>query len=86
MPNETTSTAYAMVLEELAQSRGLSGAEELVERAADAEELEDYSAQALLEEPPAGFGPVLDRVLDPPLSEPERLLLMKAFVETFWRR
>ena len=36
MPNETTNP-YREVLEDLAQSRGLSGAEELAERAAEAD-------------------------------------------------
>ena len=65
--------AYRDVLEDLARSRGYSGAEELARQAA----VED------LENPPMGSGAAIDRVLD--LNDEERLQLSEAFGQTFWR-
>ena len=51
MPNETT-TPYRAVLEELAHSRGLSGAEELTDRAAGV--APGFTPTTILEKPRAG--------------------------------
>jgi hypothetical protein len=61
---------YRDVLEELAISRGLSGAEELARRVVEVDP--DFTERDILEATYGGFGPVLDRVFDPPLTEEER--------------
>jgi hypothetical protein len=81
MPNETT-TPYRAVLEDLAHSRGLSGAEELVERAAEG--TRGLTAAAILERPPAGYGKSLDAVLR--MDDRERGRVAAAFAETFLGR
>jgi hypothetical protein len=77
-------TALERVLVELAESRGIRGVEELVERANDA------GAELTVEEllgrggywPRCGFGKDLDVVLR--LDEEEKVRLVGAFVETCW--
>lgn len=81
MMTENTS-AFRRVLEDLAHSRGLAGAEELAERAA-AVDPSMISPQTLLEDPRGGYGNALDAVLG--LSEDEKKLISAAFVETFMR-
>jgi hypothetical protein len=61
MPNETTNP-YRAVLDELAQSRGLSGAEELAEKAAEA--VPNHTPEGILEGTSRNFGHALDAVLD----------------------
>ncbi len=75
-------SAFRRVLEELAHSRGLAGAEELAEKAAAVDPR--MSSPALLENPPVGFGNALDAVLH--LTEEEKTLISGAFVETFMQR
>ena len=74
-------TAYRRVLEDLAESRGLAGAEELAEKAAAV--APGLTAEEVLENPPGGYGNALDAVLS--LSEEEKALISSAFVETFMR-
>jgi hypothetical protein len=76
-----STTPYRQVLEDLAHSRGFSGAEELAERAA--EEMEGTTPGDVLENPPAYLGIALDAVLR--LTEEEKVRLTDAFVSTFWR-
>ncbi len=75
-------SAFRRVLEDLARSRGLAGAEELAEKAAEVDPR--MSSPALLENPPGGYGHALDAVLH--LSEDEITLVWAAFVETFMQR
>jgi hypothetical protein len=75
MTNETINP-YRAVLEELAQNRGLSGAEELAERAAEFDP-ERYSAWDMLECPQMGFGVTLDSVLK--MSEEEKGRVSRAW-------
>ena len=82
MPNETTTNhptgnPYRAVLEDLAKSRGLSGAEELAEKAAAADP--DYTPREILDGSFGGFGPALDEVLD--LDDKERMRIVAAHLE-----
>ncbi len=52
---------YRDVLEDLARSRGFSGAEELARRVAEVDP--DYTARDILEANLGGFGVPLDKVL-----------------------
>jgi hypothetical protein len=70
---------YRDVLEDLAISRGLSGAEELAQRAGSLDP--EYTVQGLLENPPGGYGRVLDQILT--LSEEEKVRLANSFAWTF---
>jgi hypothetical protein len=70
---------YRDALEDLANSRGLSGAEELARRVVEADP--DYSVRGVLEGNAGGLGEVLDEVLDPPPTEEERVRLVRAMVE-----
>ena len=72
-------TPYRQVLEDLAHSRGFSGAEELARRTA---EVGGFTTADVLENPPAYFGVALDSVLR--LTEEEKVRLTDAFVSTFW--
>jgi hypothetical protein len=71
--------AYRDVLEDLAKSRGLSGAEELAKRAHALDP--ECSVRLLLEDPPGGYGRLLDRILT--LSEEEKIRLSNSFAWTF---
>ena len=71
--------AYRDVLEDLAKSRGMSGAEELAKRAHALDP--ECSPEQLLSNPPGGYGRVLDRVLA--LSEEEKVRLSNAYAWTF---
>jgi hypothetical protein len=73
-------TPYRQVLDDLAHSRGFSGAEELAERAA--EEMQGTTPRDVLENPPAYLGVALDTVLR--LTEEEKVRLTDAFMSTFW--
>ncbi len=81
MTNETANP-YRDVLEDLARSRGLSGAEELGQRAAELDP--GHTAQEYLEEPPIGFGTKVDRLLN--LSDREKVRLSEGFRVTFLER
>ena len=70
---------YRDVLEDLAKSRGLSGAEELAKQAHALDP--ECSPKRLLTNPPGGYGIVLDRVLA--LSEEEKIRLANSFAWTF---
>ena len=76
-----TSNPYREYLRELAESRGLDGVEELVERLRDAGHSE--TARTLLGEagPEGYFGRDLDDVLG--LSEVEKMRVSGAWWETF---
>jgi hypothetical protein len=76
---DVPTTPYRQVLDELAQSRGFSGAEELAQRAA---EVGGFTPADALENPPAHFGVALDSVLH--LTEEEKVRVTDAFVSTFW--
>ena len=77
---ETTSP-YRSYLEELAESRGLPGAEELAQAAVLADP--DFSVREILENPGGGFGQALDAAIS--LSEEEKDRLTQAWVHTFIR-
>jgi hypothetical protein len=79
MTEQMTTTTYRTYLEELALSRGLSGAEELAERTHQAHPV--YSAQQILECPPGGFGSALDDTIA--LSEEEA---MARKIDSNWDR
>jgi hypothetical protein len=70
---------YREVLEDLAKRRGLSGAEELAEKAAVLDPR--YTAEDLLGARLSGYGEALDRVLE--TSEEERELLVRAFILSY---
>ncbi len=70
---------YRDVLEDLAKSRGLSGAEELAKQAHALDP--ECEVRRLLEDPPGGYGIVLDRILT--LSEEEKIRLANSFAWTF---
>jgi len=67
------------VLEELAKSHGLFGAEDLAEQAHEADPT--YSVRDILENPQAGFGEALNLV--PGMSEEERTRVSGAFARMF---
>jgi hypothetical protein len=71
--------AYRDVLEDLAKSRGLSGAEELARRAHAVDPA--CEVRLLLEDPPGGYGRVLDQILG--LGEEEKVRLASSFAWTF---
>ena len=75
----TTTNLYREVLNDLAKRRGLSGAEELAEKAAAADPR--YTAEDLLGARLSGYGEALDSVLK--TSEAERNLLVRAFIISF---
>jgi hypothetical protein len=75
-----TSNAYRDVLDELAKSRGLSGAEELAEKAADAGPV--HSRKKILDGS-SRAGRALDAVLD--LTEEERRRISEAWAKTYLR-
>jgi hypothetical protein len=76
---EQRAEEFRDVLEKLATSRGLSGAEELARRVVAADP--DYSVRGVLEGDAGGFGAVLDEVLDPPPTEAEKLRMVRAMVD-----
>jgi hypothetical protein len=76
---EQTTTPYRTYLEELARSRGLSGAEELARLTVEADP--DFTVQEILESPGGGFGQALDDAIS--LSEEEGTALVRAWMETF---
>ncbi len=75
---EQRTEGYRDVLEALAKSRGLSGAEDLAERVVEADP--DYTVRGVLEGDAGGFGDALDTILDPPSTEEERERLVRALV------
>jgi hypothetical protein len=74
-----TTNPYRAYLEELASSRGLSGAEELAERTHEADP--HFTVREILENPGGGFGQPLDAVLG--MTEEEKGGLSSAWQETF---
>jgi len=70
---------YRAYLEELAESRGLPGAQELAQAAAIADP--DFTTEEILKNPPGGFGQAIDAVFH--LSEEEKVRLTDAWRETF---
>ena len=80
-PGETAikPSYYREVLEDLAVSRGLDGAEDLAHRAAEQDS--SYTAEELLERPPSGFGTALDAVLN--MTEEEQCRVSEAFGRTW---
>ncbi len=78
---EQTTTTYRAYLEELALSRGLSSAEELAERAVEADP--DFTVAEILEQGMGGFGQALDAAIS--LSEEEKTQLVAAWMDTFMR-
>ncbi len=82
MEMEQRTEGYREVLEELARSRGLSGAEELARRAVEAEP--GFTVRGILEDPRGGYGHALDAVLG--MDEAERVRLSDAFARTFLSR
>ncbi len=75
---EQRTEGYRDVLEDLAKSRGLTGAEALARRVVEADP--DYTVRGVLEGDAGGFGEVLDAILDPPTTEEERERLVRALV------
>lgn len=74
---------YREVLDGLARSRGLSGADELAERAAKLSRSAPgrrYTRKELLTGSRGGFGTALDRVLG--LEEAEMKMLTRAWMDT----
>ncbi len=65
---------YRDVLEDLASSRGFSGAEELARRVVEVDP--DYTEREILEAGVGGFGPALSKVID--ATEEERVRISNA--------
>lgn len=78
---EVETTDYRGVLEDLARSRGLSGARALAQLAHEAHPR--HSVRKLLESPQGGFGNALDAVLE--MNEEEKVRVSAAFASTFMR-
>ncbi len=75
---EQRTEGYRDVLEDLAKSRGLAGAEALAKQVVEADP--DYTVRGVLEGDAGGVGTVLDAILDPPTTEEERERLVRALV------
>lgn len=82
MTEQVKTEDYRDVLEELAISRGLSGAEELARRAVEAEPR--FTVRSILEDPEGGYGHALDEVLV--MSGAEKRRVSDAFARTFLSR
>ncbi len=76
---EQRTEGYRDVLEDLAKSRGLVGAEALAKQVVEADP--DYTVRGVLEGDAGGVGTVLDAILDPPPTEEERARLVRALVD-----
>ncbi len=79
MTEQIRTEGYRDVLEDLAKSRGLAGAEALAEQVVEAGP--DYTVRGVLEGDAGGVGTVLDAILDPPTTEEERERLVRALVD-----